>query len=330
MNAPNPLIDRFGRVHTYLRVSVTDRCNFRCVYCMPEDGMAWMPKADILSYEEIARLVSVFVGLGVRRVRLTGGEPLVRADLELLVEALGQLPGLDDLTMTTNGHRLAGCAERLYAAGMRRVNVSLDSLNPERFAALTRGGRLDKVLDGLDAARAAGMRPVKVNAVILRGENDDEVLPLVEHFSTTAESTVLRFIEYMPFEARWHQSVPARELRGKIAARYTLDRHEESLGDGPAVYWKVRETGLIVGFISPLSEKFCSTCNRLRLMADGRLRTCLSDDGTPSLLAMLREGADDATLARAVRAMVLGKREGHGCMEEGGTPFEGVMTRVGG
>ena len=232
MNAPNPLIDRFGRVHTYLRVSVTDRCNFRCVYCMPEDGMAWMPKADILSYEEIA--------------------------------------------------------ERLYAAGMRRVNVSLDSLNPERFAALTRGGRLDKVLDGLDAARAAGMRPVKVNAVILRGENDDEVLPLVEHFSSTAESTVLRFIEYMPFEARWHQSVPARELRAKISARYTLDRHEESLGD------------------------------------------CLSDDGTPSLLAMLREGADDATLARAVRAMVLGKREGHGCMEEGGTPFEGVMTRVGG
>lgn len=324
------LTDRFGRAHTYLRVSVTDRCNFRCVYCMPADGMDWMPKPNLLSYEEIVRLVRVFAGLGITRVRLTGGEPLVRQDLEVLVDELGQIPGLTDIAMTTNAHRLAGCAQRLADAGLNRLNVSLDSLQPERFKALTRGGSLAKVLEGIDAARAAGIGPIKLNVVVLEGETDDEVLDLIEFFSRSPEAFVLRFIEYMPFQARWHRSVPAEDLRKLIRTAYTLEPLHERLGDGPAVYWRVVETGLPVGFISPLSEKFCGSCNRLRLMADGHLRTCLSDDGTPSLRDLLRGGATDDDLARAIQAMVLGKREGHSALIEGGTPFEGIMTRVGG
>lgn len=325
-----PLLDSYGRAHTYLRVSVTDRCNFRCVYCLPEEGMDWMARKDILSHEEISRLVAIFVSLGVRRVRLTGGEPLVRRDLEVLVESLGKLDNLQDLGITTNGFRLADCAERLARAGLRRVNVSLDSLNPDRFRTITRGGELARVLDGISAARAAGLTPVKINAVLMRGVNDDEVLDLVDFFAEHGRDTVLRFIEYMPFDERWFQSVPAREIRARLRQRYTLSPLGERLGDGPAVYWKIEENGLRIGFISPLSEKFCSSCNRLRLMANGHLRTCLSDDGTPSLLAQLRGGADDEALAASIRAMVMGKREGHGCTEEGGAVFEGVMTRVGG
>lgn len=324
------LTDRFGREHTYLRVSVTDRCNFRCVYCMPADGMDWMPKPDVLSYEEMVRLVRVFAGLGVTRVRLTGGEPLVRRDLELLVEELGQIPGLTDIAMTTNAHRLAGCADRLAKAGLSRLNVSLDSLKPERFKELTRGASLDKVLSGIDAALDAGIRPIKINVVVLEGETDDEVLDLIEYFSRRSDDFVLRFIEYMPFQARWHRSVPADDLRKLIRTAYTLEPVSERLGDGPAVYWRVVETGLPVGFISPLSEKFCGSCNRLRLMADGHLRTCLSDDGTPSLRDLLRSGASDQVLTDAIVEMVQGKREGHGAQIDGGVPFEGIMTRVGG
>jgi cyclic pyranopterin phosphate synthase len=325
-----PLIDSFGRVHTYLRVSVTDRCNFRCVYCMPADGLDWMPKDKVLTFEEIERLVRVFVGLGITQIRLTGGEPTARRGFVGLVEALGRVEGLEDLSLTTNALRLAPIAERLQAAGLRRINVSLDSLDPDTFSRLTRGGDLAMVLDGIDAARLHGLTPIKINAVVLAGENDHEVTSLVEYFSAHAATTELRFIEYMPFEARWHRCVPARELRRRLAERYTLVPAKRSIGGGPAVLWRVQETGLRVGFISPLSEKFCGSCNRLRLMADGHLRTCLSDDKTPSLRDQLRAGASDQELQDSIRVMVAGKREGHGCTVEGGTPFEGVMTRVGG
>ncbi len=301
------LLDRFQRQHTYLRVSVTDRCNFRCVYCMPPEGMDWMSRDHLLKYEEIARLVRVFASMGIRRVRLTGGEPLIRRDLEVLVEELGRIPGLDDIALTTNAHRLAGCAQRLKDAGLTRLNVSLDSLRPERFSALTRGGSLAKVIAGLEAAQAAGLGPIKINAVILRGENDDEVEELVEFFAQAPQVYVLRFIEYMPFSERRHVTVPAVELRERIASRWTLQPYGDWLGDGPAKNWKIAENGLRVGFISPLSEKFCAGCNRLRLMADGHLRTCLSDDGTPSLRDLLRDGATDDDLATAIRAMVMNK-----------------------
>lgn len=325
-----PLLDRFDRAHSYLRVSVTDRCNFRCVYCMPEEGLDWMARQDLLSYEEIARLVRIFVGMGVRSVRLTGGEPLIRKDLERLVAELGAIPGLDDLAMTTNAHRLAGCAQQLADSGLTRINVSLDSLDPERFSTLTRGGRLDKVLAGIEAAIAAGMGPIKINCVILEGDNDVELYDLVEFFGARPEHFELRFIEYMPFQARWHRSVPSAELRARLSAVYTLTSADQGVGRGPARDWVIAEKGLRVGFISPLSNNFCSSCNRLRLMANGHLRTCLSDDGTPSLRDILRGGASDTELEQAIRAMVLGKRKGHEALIEGGTPFEGVMTRVGG
>jgi len=324
------LIDSFGRVHTYLRVSVTDRCNFRCVYCMPKDGVDWMPRSSVLTFEEIVQVVSVFVSLGIRRVRLTGGEPTARRDFPELVESLGAIQGIEDLSLTTNALRFGPLADRLAAAGLRRINVSLDSLDPATFSRLTRGGRLDRVLAGIAAARAAGIAPIRINAVILKGENDHELFDLVEFFGRDAGDTELRFIEYMPFQARWYTCVPAHQLRRRLAARYTLEPEEDRFGGGPAVPWRVQENGLRIGFISPLSENFCGTCNRLRLMADGHLRTCLSDDKTPSLRDLMRSGADDDSLAAAIQEMVMGKREGHGCTVEGGTPFEGVMTQVGG
>ena len=324
-----PLTDRFGRVHTYLRVSVTDRCNFRCVYCLPAEGMDWMPRDDLLSYEEITRLVGVFASMGIQRVRLTGGEPLIRRDLERLVEGIGQLDGVTDIAMTTNAHRLQGCAERLAKAGLTRLNVSLDSLEPDQFREITRGGSLKKVLDGIEAAVDAGIGPIKLNMVVLRGVNEDQIVPMIEHFGARPETFVVRFIEYMPFEARWHQSVKGEEIRELLGARYGIELDGDWQGDGPAVNHKLG-FGMRVGFISPLSERFCATCNRLRLMADGHLRTCLSDDGTPSLAEPLRAGATDAQLADIVRGMVLDKRDGHGALLEGGTAFEGVMTRIGG
>ena len=322
------LLDRFGRQHTYLRVSVTDRCNFRCVYCLPEDGHAWMPRADVLSYEEIGRIVGVFAGLGVRRVRLTGGEPTVRRDIGKLVGAIAAIPGIDDLSMTTNAHAFAKQASMLAARGLTRVNISLDSLDPARFARITRGGRLDAVLAGIDAARAAGLTPIKVNMVVMKGENDDEVVDLARHFLPHAADTILRFIEYMPFDGRWHENVSAAELRARLAVLGPVVPLAGTLGGGPATYWTVG--ALRVGFIAPLTEHFCASCNRLRLLADGHLRTCLAHEDTPSLRDLVRGGATDAALAATIRAIVRGKPAGHEAETDGGRFFEGVMTGIGG
>ena len=324
-----PLLDPFGRVHTYLRVSVTDRCNYRCTYCMPEEGLSWMPRESVLSYEEIGRVVGVFAGLGVRRVRLTGGEPLVRKDIVRLVEVLGA-QGLEDLSMTTNAHLLAPLAETLRAAGLRRVNVSCDAVDPEVFRQMTRTGDVVPVLAGIEAARRAGLLPVKVNAVVVEGQNDGEAVRLVEHFARWPQEIVVRFIEQMPFGGVKQGTVPAQRTRERLSARYTLTPLGEGQG-GPAVDWRVEETGQTVGFISPITEHFCHRCNRLRLEADGHLRTCLSRDDTPSLRDLLRGGATDAELARAVRRMVWGKVAGHEAhLEEGWRAFEGVMTQIGG
>ncbi len=326
-----PLTDRLGRVHTYLRVSVTDRCNYRCVYCMPPEGLSWHPRAHLLTYEEVGRLVRVFSEMGVRKVRLTGGEPTIRADIEALIAQIAACPGIDDLSMTTNAHTLARLAPRLARAGLNRINVSLDSLDPERFAALTRGGRLDWVLAGIEAARSAGITPIKINAVIMRGENDHELFDLVDYFARWAADTELRFIEYMPFGTRRHKSVPSAELRQRLSTRFTVvPRATSSTTAGPARGWLLQENGLRVGFISPLSEHFCATCNRLRLMCDGYLRTCLAHDDTPSLRDLLRAGHTDDQLDTAIRAMVYAKPDGHEAEIEGGTHFEGVMTRIGG
>lgn len=322
------LLDRFGRQHTYVRVSVTDRCNYRCVYCMPAEGMSWMPRADVLSYEEIARIVRVMAGMGVRRVRLTGGEPTIRRDIVDLVAALAAIPGIDDLSMTTNGQLLGTLAAPLRAAGLHRVNVSIDSLDPVRFARITRGGDLGAVLAGVSAARAAGLLPIKLNMVVMAGENDDEVVSMARAFLPHAADTLLRYIEYMPFEGRWHENVPAAEMRRRLAAIGPVTPSAEAGGGGPARYWTVGP--LRVGFIAPLTEHFCATCNRLRLQADGHLRTCLGYEDTPSLRDRLRSGASDAELAADIAAIVLGKPPGHAAETEGGRNFEGVMTAIGG
>lgn len=323
-----PLLDKYGRRHVYLRVSVTDRCNYRCTYCMPEEGFAAKARKDLLSFEEIRRIVAVFHELGVRRVRLTGGEPLIRKGIRHLVRMLADL-GLDDLAMTTNAHLLARHASALADAGLRRVNISCDAVDPEIFARMTRGGSLREVLAGIDAARAAGLTPIKVNAVVLAGVNDHQLLPMVRHFADHADDTVVRFIEYMPFGPERKKHLPVSELRRRLAEHYTLEPEGRGPG-GPAVVWRIAETGQRVGFISPITEHFCDACNRLRLDADGHLRTCLSRDDAPSLRDVLRGGATDAELTSLVRRIVWNKVAGHEAHEDDWRAFEGVMTQIGG
>lgn len=328
-----PLVDRYARRHTYLRLSVTDRCNYRCTYCMPQEGLSWMPRKELLSYEEILRIVGVLVGMGVRRVRLTGGEPLVRSGLVELVRGLAAL-GLDDVAMTTNGHRLGAHAQALADAGLTRVNVSMDALDPEAFRSITRGGDISRVLEGIDAALAAGLGPVKINAVVVRDLNVHEVPKMVEHFGAYGDAVEVRFIEYMPFDGidGHRRHVPESELRAMLPAMEPLGRGP----GGPAVRYRLTEganAGQVVGFISPLTQHFCEACNRLRLQADGHLRTCLSREAAPSIRDVLRDGIDDPSLERLLRERVWGKvagHEAHQLVDGEYRPFEGVMTSVGG
>ena len=326
-----PLVDRFGRVHTYVRVSITDRCNYRCTYCLPAEGVEWMPRADLLTFEEIGRIVAAMAAMGVRRIRLTGGEPTIRRGVEQLVSTLAAIDGIDDLSMTTNGHHFADKAAELAARGLRRINVSLDTLDPQRFAEVTRGGDVVRVLAAIDAAVRAGLTPVKINAVVVAGINDHELHELVARFEPYGDRVHVRFIERMPFGASLPDHVPAAEIRRRLEAHYTLVP-EAAEGGGPAEGYRVAQTGQRLGFISPITAHFCDACNRLRLMADGHLRTCLSRDDTPSLRDMLRDGVSDASLQRAIRMMVWGKVAGHEAHLDGDgwRAFEGVMTQIGG
>lgn len=326
-----PLIDRFGRVHTYMRVSVTDRCNYRCTYCLPEEGAEWLDRDELLTFEEITRIVSAMAAMGVRRVRLTGGEPTIRRDLDKLVAALAAVEGIDDLSMTTNGHHFAAKAEHLAACGLQRLNVSLDTLDADKFREVTRGGDVVRVLAAIDAAVRAGLTPVKVNAVVVGGFNDHDLHRMVAHFEPYGDAVHIRFIERMPFGGDRRQHVPADLIRRRLEEHYTLVA-EHVDGGGPATGYRVVETGQLLGFISPMTAHFCEACNRLRLMCDGHLRTCLSRDDTPSLRDMIRDGVSQATLQRAIRMMVWGKVAGHEAHlgEDGWRAFEGVMTRIGG
>lgn len=309
------LIDPFERAITYLRVSVTDRCDFRCVYCMSEH-MQFLPKADLLTLEELDRLCSAFVALGVRKLRVTGGEPLVRRGILGFFRAMGrhvESGALDELTLTTNGSQLKRHAADLAACGVRRVNVSLDTLDAARFARITRWGRLAQVLDGIEAAAAAGLL-VKINTVALRGVNEDEVHRLVDWCG--ARGFDLTFIEVMPMgdlgnEDRLDQYWSLRDLRRTLEARWTLADTAERTG-GPARYVRVAETGGRVGFITPLSHNFCESCNRVRLTCTGQLFMCLGQDADSDLRAVLRaHPADDAPLAGAIRAAIARKPRGH-------------------
>jgi GTP 3',8-cyclase len=306
--------DPFGREITYLRVSVTDRCDFRCVYCMAED-MTFLPKSEILSLEELDRVCSAFVGQGVRKLRLTGGEPLVRRDIMTLFKSLGRhlkTGALDELTVTTNGSQLARHAEALREAGVRRVNVSLDTMDPAKFAAITRWGKLEKVLAGIEAAKQAGLQ-VKINTVALKGVNEDEVDRLIGWCG--AEGFDLTFIEVMPMgeiggDARLDQYLPLSLLRSRLAKSWTLDEIDYRTG-GPARYVRVRETGGRLGFITPLTHNFCESCNRVRLTCTGTLYMCLGQEDAADLRAPLRSSEGDEALLAAIREAIGRKPKGH-------------------
>ena len=306
-----PLIDRYGRQTSYLRISVTDRCDFRCVYCMSEQ-MQFLPRKDVLSFEEIEQIAGAFVARGVRKLRLTGGEPLVRRDIMHLVERLGQHlgHGLDELTLTTNGSQLARYAAGLAAAGVRRINVSLDTLDEAQFARITRRGRLADVLHGIDAAAEAGLS-IKLNMVAMRGVNETEIEHMLHY--AHGRGFGLTLIEGMPLGEvgldRVDTYLPLRELRETLATRYTLEPSGHRTG-GPARYDRVRETGGLIGFITPMSHNFCESCNRVRLTATGQLFMCLGQEAMVDLRAVLRDEGPAALDAALDRAMQL-KPKGH-------------------
>jgi cyclic pyranopterin phosphate synthase len=331
MPTEGPLVDRYGRVHDDLRLSVTDRCNLRCVYCMPTEGMTFLPRSEVLSFEEIVRVAKVARSLGVDAVRLTGGEPLVRRGIVDLVRRIAQL-GFEDLALTTNGILLTPMAGQLAEAGLRRVNVSCDSLRADRFAAIRRRGELDVVLDAMAAAEAAGLSPVKVNVVLLRGENDDEILDFAAFARDTGR--IVRFIEYMPLDAQgaWDRArlVPGSAVLGAIRAVWPLEPVADPGSPAPADRYRFADGRGEIGVISTVSEPFCGTCNRLRLTADGAIRNCLFSDAEHPVRDLLRGGGSDEELALMLRRAVWRKLPGHGINEPGFLRPRRSMSMIGG
>ena len=309
---PNILIDQFGRRVDYIRLSITARCDFRCVYCMGED-MTFLPRDEVLSLEECERLVRVFVNLGVQKVRITGGEPLVRKNALWLFQQIGRMPGLREQVITTNGSQLEQHAEALKAAGVSRINISLDSLDPERFRNITRVGDLDKVLRGIAAARAAGFQHTKLNCVLMRGINDDEAPALVQY--AIEHDLDVAFIEEMPLGEVSHQRsssyVSNAETLQTLQQHFTLTSSTETTG-GPARYWKIPGTRTRIGFISPHSHNFCEACNRVRITCKGELYLCLGQNDKIDLMPLLREfPQDDAPLRAAILDAMAIKPKGH-------------------
>lgn len=326
------LVDRYGRRHTYLRISVTDRCNLRCVYCMPPGGIAHRTRSEILSFDELARLGRLFVALGVCKIRLTGGEPLMRRNLAELVAMLAGTVGLETLSLTTNGVLLAEQAGGLKAAGLRRLNVSLDTLRPERFARIALRDFHRRVLAGIDAALEAGFAPLKLNMVVMGGVNDDEILDFVE--LTRERPVQVRFIETMPFRLRDEAGfVPAESMRRMIEERYGILKNAErgdGMSEGVARAFCVGGHRGTVGFISPVSEHFCAGCDRLRLTADGRLKTCLFSPPEISLRDAMRGGAEDEELIRNVRDALGKKHAAHPPLKDAGELKTENMAEIGG
>jgi len=321
------LSDSFQRPVNYLRISVTDRCNLRCLYCMPTEGISLLSHSDILTYEEISTVAQAAVELGIVKLRLTGGEPLVRSGLTTLVAMLAGIRGIDDISLTTNGMLLERYAGELKKAGLRRINISLDSLHGDRFHSITRVGELDQVLRGIEAARQVGLDPVKTNTVVIRGTNDDEILDFAR--LTIEGDWHVRFIEYMPFagDEGGRLLVPVSEMKQRIE---TLGELEPSLpnGGGPAKYFRLPGASGTIGFISPVSEHFCRACNRLRLTADGKLRPCLFSDNEVDLREPLRQGATAGDIKRLIREAVSLKPAGHKL--KAGVTCERLMAQIGG
>ena len=325
-----PLTDKFGRQITDLRISVTDRCNFRCVYCRSADPENHVAGHELLRWDEFERLARILVGMGIRKVRVTGGEPLVREGVEDFIARLKEI-GVADLSMTTNGHLLAERCERLVAAGLDRINISLDSLNPAIFEEITRTKSFHKVMAGIDAAQASRLRPVKVNAVLVRGINDGEVEAFAEF--ARDRDLIMRFIEYMPLDADRHWSrdlvVTAAEVKQRIEARWPLVpiAHERS---ETARKYRFADGRGEIGLVAPVSQPFCGHCSRIRLTADGKLRTCLFSKDDHDLKYLLRGGASDDEIGGAVRAVVAEKEEGHRINEPDFRPPSRTMVYIGG
>jgi cyclic pyranopterin phosphate synthase len=325
------LIDSFGRVHNNLRISVTDRCNIRCVYCMPENA-EFMPRNQLLSFEEIERFTRIAVTLGIDKIRLTGGEPLVRREIPALVKKLAAIPGIKDIGLTTNGILLAPLAQALWDAGLRRINISLDTMDPVRFEQLTRRPGVEKVIEGILAAKAAGFHPVKVNAVAIKGSTEDDVVPLARF--GREHGLEIRFIEYMPLDSGMWE-------RGKVLlAAEILDRLNHQFGPlepapdqdlrAPAVDYDYVDGGGRVGLIASVSRPFCMSCNRIRLTSDGKLRNCLFALDETDIRGMLRGGGTDETIAHAIRESVSSKWEGHEINSARFIQPERLMHSIGG
>ncbi len=327
-----PLVDSWGREIKSLRVSVTDKCNFRCRYCMPAEGLEWLPRDEVLSFEEITRLVTIMAGMGVDEVRLTGGEPLVRRDLPVLVGMLATVPGVGDLSLTTNGVLLDRFAGPLVDAGLRRLNVSLDSLSHVRFAEITRRDALDRVLAGLEEAeRHPELRPIKVNCVAMKGFTEVEVPALAE--LARRKPYVVRFIEFMPLDAdeAWREDdvLTGDEIRALIEERWPLEEIPAK-PSSTARRFRFADGAGEIGFVNPVSEPFCSSCDRIRLTADGQLRTCLFSRREWSLKAPLREGASDDELASLIRFAVRHKELKHKISDPGFVRASRSMSQIGG
>ena len=307
------LIDSFGREINYLRVSITDRCNMRCIYCMPPEGILRRPHSEILSFEEIHRIVNVAVRLGISKVRITGGEPLVRKDIALLIKNLKRINGLNEIALTTNGVYLKEQALSLKEAGLDRINISLDSLLPEKFLEITRGGSLDMVLEGVEAALSAGLYPVKINVMLLRGFNDSEIISFAG--LTRSRPVHVRFIEYMPthlggysYKELFFSSLEAMAILDSLGELMPI---ENNRGVSVAKSFRIKGFHGTIGFISPVSENFCSSCNKLRLTSDGCLRSCLHSSKSMGLKAAIRNGASDNDLAVLIREAVDSKPRSH-------------------
>ncbi len=323
------LFDSWQRQINYLRISVTDHCNLNCIYCSA-GSVPHLPRSEILSYEEVQRLIQAAATIGISKVRLTGGEPLLRPDLSKLVWMISQIEGIDDISLTTNGILLSKYAAELKEAGLKRVNVSLDTLKRERFKRITGQDRLDEVLSGIGAAHLAGLEPVKINMVVLRGINDDETIDFAR--MSTSQGWHVRFIEFMPFgtpEASALSSVSTRETRELIESLGKLEPYTGKTGNGPARYYRLPEAMGTIGFISPMTEHFCHTCNRLRLTSDGQLRPCLLDDDEVNVKKALRNGADADEIKQLIQQAVAIKRERHH-LSEGLAPSKRSMTQIGG
>ena len=331
MPLTGPLVDTFGRIHDDLRISVTDRCNLRCTYCMPEQGMSFLPGSSLLSFDEIVRVAGVARSLGVEAVRLTGGEPLVRRGLDQLVRRLAGV-GFADLSLTTNGMLLSPVLPALVAGGLTRVNISCDSLRPERFAAIRRRGDLATVLGAMDAAEAAGLPSVKVNVVLEYGSNDDEILEFADFARSTGR--IVRFIEFMPLDGQgtWRRDrlVPGSEVVRRIDSRWPLVAVERGDDRAPAERYRFRDGRGEIGVISSVTQPFCGMCNRLRLTADGAIRNCLFSDDELDVRGAIRSGAPDEVIALQLRRAVWGKRPGHGIDEPGFLRPTRSMSMIGG